>query len=149
MKPNLGLKNRAAFCPSGNSLAYTNKVTLYQTQLVLRRVTVCGIPSWYGTSHPGQLSLLPPVRWEMSTSHQCPSAGKVTTGLASQWICIRDSVSSRVCAVAQYAVLEAIGKVNGIGEISNPSPSQTLRPIWMPLQIYHYVRPGSRCAKFD
>ena len=33
---------------------------------------------------------------------------------------------SRVCAVAQYAVLEANGKVNGIGEISHPSPSQTL-----------------------
>jgi len=26
-----------------------------------------------------------------------------------------------------------------------------LRLIWMPFQIYHYVRPcpGSRCAKFD
>ena len=56
---------------------------------------------------------------------------------------------SRVCAVAQYAVLEANGKVNGIGEISDPSPSQALGPIWMPLQIYHYVPPGSRCAKFD
>jgi len=54
---------------------------------------------------------------------------------------------SRVCAVAQYAVLEANGKVNGIGEISDPS--QTLGLIWMPLQIYHYVPPGSRCAKFD
>ena len=43
---------------------------------------------------------------------------------------------SRVCAVAQYAVLEANGKVNGIGEISDPSPSQTLGPIWMRLQIY-------------
>jgi len=52
---------------------------------------------------------------------------------------------SRVCAVAQYAVLEANGKVNGIGEISHPSSSQTLGPIWMPL-----IRPlGSRCAKFD
>jgi len=56
---------------------------------------------------------------------------------------------SRVCAVAQYAVLEANGKVNGIGEISNPYRSQTLGPIWMPLQIYHYVRSGSRCAKFN
>jgi len=28
--------------------------------------------------------------------------------------------------VVQYAVLEAKGKVNGIGEISHPSPSQTL-----------------------
>ena len=56
---------------------------------------------------------------------------------------------SRVCAVAQYAVLEANGKVNGIGEISDPSPFQTLGPIWMPLQMYHYVPTGSRCAKFD
>jgi len=55
---------------------------------------------------------------------------------------------SRVCAVAQYAVLEANGKVNGIGEISDPSPSQTLGPIWMWLQIYDYVPPGSRCVKF-
>jgi len=56
---------------------------------------------------------------------------------------------SRVCAVAQYAALEANGKVNGIGKNSNPDPSPTLGPIWMSLQIYHYVRPGSRCAKFD
>jgi len=56
---------------------------------------------------------------------------------------------SRVCAVAQYAVLEGNGKVNGIGKISHPSPSQTLGLIWMPLQIYHYVPPGSRCAKCD
>ena len=34
--------------------------------------------------------------------------------------------SSRVCAVAQYAVLEANGKVNGIGEILHPSPSKPL-----------------------
>ena len=33
---------------------------------------------------------------------------------------------SRVCAVAQYAVLEANGKVNGIGEISYSSPPQPL-----------------------
>jgi len=70
---------------------------------------------------------LPPLRWSISVA-----------------CCL-----SRVCVVAQYAVLEANGKVNGIGEISHPSPSQTLGPIWMPLQIYHYVPPGSRCAKFD
>jgi len=45
---------------------------------------------------------------------------------------------SRVWAVAQYALLEANAKVNGIGEISHLYPSQ----------IYHYVRPWSRCAKF-
>ena len=49
---------------------------------------------------------------------------------------------SRICAVAQYAVLEANGKVDGIGEISHLYPSQTLGPIWMPLQIYHYVPQG-------
>jgi len=26
-----------------------------------------GIPPWYATSYPGQLSLLPSVEWEMST----------------------------------------------------------------------------------
>jgi len=31
-----------------------------------------------------------------------------------------------VCAVAQYAVLEANGKVNGIGENSHPAPSKPL-----------------------
>jgi len=69
-------------------------------------------------------------------------AAKRSTG--AKWIPL-----SRVCAVAQYAVLEANGKVNGISEITHPSPSPTLRPIWMSLQTYHYVPPGSRCAKFD
>jgi len=36
---------------------------------------------------------------------------------------------SRVCAVAQYAVLEANGKVNGIGEISDPPPPKPLDQI--------------------
>ena len=70
------------------------------------------------------------------TNNDCPLCNVLTKS------------QSRVCAVAQYAVLEANGKVNGIGEISNPSPSQTLGPIWMRLQIYHYVPPESRCAKF-
>jgi len=39
-------------------------------------------------------------------------------------------------------VLEANGKVNWIGEISHPSPSQTLGPIWMQLQMYHYIPLG-------
>jgi len=46
-------------------------------------------------------------------------------------------------------LLEANGKVNGIGEISHPDTIQNLGPIWMPFQMYHYVSPGSRCAKFD
>ena len=33
----------------------------------------------------------------------------------------------------EYAVLEANGKVSGIGEILQPYPSPTLRPIWMSL----------------
>jgi len=41
------------------------------------------------------------------------------------------------CAVAQYAVLETNAKVNGIGEISHPYPSETLGPIWMSFQIHH------------
>jgi len=55
------------------------------------------------------------------------------------------SPSSRICAVAQYAVLEANAKGNGIGEIWHPSPSKTLWPIWMPLQIHHYVPRESMC----
>jgi len=56
---------------------------------------------------------------------------------------------TRIRGSAIYtSVIEASGKVNGIGEISHPSPSKTLGPIWMRLQIYHYVPRGSRCAKF-
>jgi len=47
--------------------------------------------------------------------------------------------------VAQYTVLEANGKVNGIGENSRPYPSQTLWP--MPFQIYHYVPPRESMCK--
>jgi len=43
----------------------------------------------------------------------------------------------------QYAVLEANGKVNGIGEISNPYPSLTVGPIWMPLQIHRESKKGA------
>jgi len=39
-------------------------------------------------------------------------------------------------------VLEANGKVNGIGKISHPYPSQTLGPILNPLQVYHYAPQG-------
>ena len=56
---------------------------------------------------------------------------------------------SRVCAVAHNAVLETNGKVNGIGEILHPYSSETLGLIWMLLQTYHYIRPGSRYAEFD
>ena len=51
-----------------------------------------------------------------------------------------------ICAVAQYTVLEANGKANGIGKISHPYPSRTLGPVWMPIQMSHYIRPGSWCA---
>jgi len=49
---------------------------------------------------------------------------------------------SRVCAVAQYAVLEANAKVNGRGPFSHLHPSETPQPISMSCQIY-YVAPGS------
>ena len=39
-------------------------------------------------------------------------------------------------------LLEANGKVNGIGEISHPDTIQNLGPIWMPFQMYHYVSQG-------
>ena len=60
----------------------------------------------------------------------------------SYWI----QTVSHVCAVAQYAVLEA--KVNGRGPFSHPHPSKTPQPISMSCQIYYYVPPGSGCAKF-
>jgi len=56
---------------------------------------------------------------------------------------------SRVCAIAQCAVLEANAKVNEIGQISHSYHSHIIRSIRMPFQIYHYVHPGSRCAKYD
>ena len=73
--------------------------------------------------HPQQQQL----RWLTPTRHHESRVNPYWPALVQ-----RSSTStqcnpwSRVCAVAQYAVLEANGKVNGIGEISNPSPSQTL-----------------------
>jgi len=49
---------------------------------------------------------------------------------------------SRVCAVAQYAVLEANAKVNGRGPFPHPHPSETPHPISMSCQIYCYVPQG-------
>jgi len=51
--------------------------------------------------------------------------------------------------ILQYAVLEDNAKVNGMSKTSHSYPSQTLGPIWMLFQLYHYVRPGSRYAKLD
>jgi len=48
-------------------------------------------------------------------------------GIEITFTCMRN-VHSRLLAVAQYALLEANGKVNGIGENSHPFPSQTLAP---------------------
>ena len=55
---------------------------------------------------------------------------------------------SRVCAVAQNAVLEANAKVSGRGPFSHPHPSETPQPISMSCQIYYYVPQESWCAKF-
>jgi len=57
--------------------------------------------------------------------------------------------STRMHGSAIRSVRSQYSKVNVIGEISHLYPSQTLGPIWMPFQIHHYVRPGSRCAKCD
>ena len=54
----------------------------------------------------------------------------------------RPWAGSRVCAVAQYAVLEANAKVNGRGPFSLPHPSETPQPISMSCQIYYYVPQG-------
>jgi len=53
-------------------------------------------------------------------------------------------LSSRICAVVQYAVLEANAKVNERGPFSHPTP----QPISISCQIYYYLPPGSWCAKF-
>jgi len=44
-----------------------------------------------------------------------------------------------VCAVVQYAVLEANAKVNGRGPFSHRHPSETPQPILMSYQIYYYA----------
>jgi len=51
-------------------------------------------PSWYVTSHSGQLYILPSAAWEMNTVRQWQSsaAGKVTVSLALHWPCITNSV---------------------------------------------------------
>ena len=66
----------------------------------------------------------------------CPSASTLRVAFLDRF--------SRVCAVAQYAVLEANAKVNGRGQISHPRHSHTPGPISISL----HVPPESRCAKF-
>ena len=46
---------------------------------------------------------------------------------------------SRVCAVVQYAVLEANAKVDRRGPFLHPHPSETPQPILMSCQIYYYM----------
>ena len=60
------------------------------------------------------------------------------------------SLKSRVCAAAQYAVLDANANVNGKVQILHLHLPKTPQPIWMAIQIYHYVclESGSGCAKF-
>ena len=90
----------------------------------------------------GELSVLGGVlpKWSVS---------ELRTTLSSLHLVVSWPVVTRMRGSTQYAGLEANGKVKGIGEISNPYPSPNLGPIWMPLQIYHYVCPGNWCAKFD
>ena len=57
----------------------------------------------------------------------------------------KKSARSRVCAVAQYTVLEANAKVNGRGPYSHPHPSETPHPISMSCQILS--PPSSSAAK--
>ena len=56
---------------------------------------------------------------------------------------------SRVCAVVQYALLEANPKVNGKSENLHHRPSKIPVPIWTPFEIYYYIQPGIQCAKCD
>jgi len=53
----------------GNVVGRTNEVNQHRTRLVLG--WVMGKPSWYVTSHPGQLSLaIPPWVGTMSTGRK-------------------------------------------------------------------------------
>jgi len=65
-------------------------------------------------------------------------SGYFTRGLlthrAVNPLCIDERPTSRVCAVAQYAVLENNAKVNGRGPFSHPHPSETPQPISMSCQ---------------
>ena len=64
------VRYRWRFGSVGNVVGRINEVNQRQAQLVLGWVTVCktGKPSWYVTSHPGQLSLaIPPWVGKMST----------------------------------------------------------------------------------
>jgi len=51
-------------------------------------------------------------------------------------------LTSCVCTLVQYGVLEANAKVNGIGKILHHYRSQTVGPICTPFQIHQYVRQG-------
>jgi len=49
--------------------------------------------------------------------------------------------------VALYAVLETTAKDIVGGHVLHPTPPKP-GTIWIRFQIYHYICPGSRCAKF-
>jgi len=68
-------------------------ITRHWVRLVLRRGTICSIPSWYVTCHSGQLSLLPRQdgKWvPAKEQRQRCTAGKVIGGLISHWPCVID-----------------------------------------------------------
>ena len=74
-----------------------------------------------------------------------PKPHHLWSRLNPDWFYLSDTVLprlSRVCAVAQYAVLEANAKVNGRGPFLHPHPSETPQPISMSCQIYYYVPQG-------
>jgi len=75
----------------------------------------------------------------------CPFRPLPVGSITSMWFLL---VFSRVCAVAQYAVLKANAKVNGRGPFSHPHASETPQPISMSCQIYYYVPQGRWRAKF-
>jgi len=92
----------------------------------------------------------------MERCHYTPACNIAKCWQISIILSARLSNKSCVCAIVKYAVLEANGKANGIGEMVWPTlesrtakeqnrteqnTSQTLGPIWMPFQIYHYRPP--------
>jgi len=80
----------------GSGVVHINEVGLRRARLVLRWVTVfIDMPYWCVASHSGQLSLLPPVGREMSTSQ-----GAVLSGRGNHRCGIALAVHHRLCAIS-------------------------------------------------